>query len=310
MPNSKDDSQGLRDLVVTAVDAMRLDRYLRIIDESLTQGAIEKALRSGDIKIAGKKVKSNHRVQNGDVLTINRYFKISDQKKKAELSFDPGVISLAQKITSEYLLYEDENLIAINKPTKLPTQGGNKINISVDHALEYLNSKGYDLRLVHRLDRETSGILLLAKTRSAATRLAKAFENRRIMKKYLAVTHGKLKLKEEGRVESFLGKIEDKICEMSKNSPDAKLAVTDYKILDSNAEGFYLVEFTPMTGRMHQLRAHAAYSMGTPIVGDEKYGSNILDRRLLLHASEIEISEEIFGKKIKVKANVDKCFYL
>lgn len=293
---------------VKAEDSMRIDRYLRSIDENLTQGIIEKALRNGDIRISGKKIKSNHRVSDGDIITTSPYFQINEKKEKAIISFDPGVISLAEKMTSEYLLYEDENLMAINKPTKLPTQGGNKINISVDHAIEYLNSKGYDLRLVHRLDRETSGVLIIAKTRGAAARLAKAFENRRITKKYLAITHGSLKLAREGKIESFLGKLDDKICEISKTSPDAKFAVTDYKVISSNSNGYHLVEFNPLTGRMHQLRAHSSYSMGTPIVGDVKYGSNIESKRLLLHASELLISEEIFKKIILIKAKEDKCF--
>lgn len=287
----------MKEILVTIEEPMRLDRYLRTIDASLSQGIIEKALRSGDIKIDGKKITANFRVENGDIITVNKYFHINDAKNENTDSFDANVISLANKLISEYLIYDDENFMAINKPSKLSTQGGKNIKISVDHALSYLNSKGADLRLVHRLDRDTSGILLIAKTRSAANRLARAFEHHRIEKKYLTITYGKLK-SASGEISSFLLKINDKMGEVSEETPEAKLAISEYQLL-SNNNMFNLIEFSPKTGRMHQIRAHCAYSLKTPIIGDEKYGSTY-DSNLLLHAHKIFIHKEIFQKEISI----------
>ncbi len=296
----------MKEIIVNIEDPMRLDRYLRTIDASLTQGIIEKALRNGDIKIAGQKISSNYRVENGTTITINKYFHINDGISNLQGDFDSNVISLAKKLMLEYLIYEDENLIAINKPARLATQGGKNINISVDHALSYLNSIGHDLRLVHRLDRNTSGILLIAKTRRAATRLAKAFENHRIEKKYLAITYGKLK-NTSGTIRSFLTKIDDKMIEVSEETEDAKRAISDYVLLSSN-NGFNLIEFSPKTGRMHQIRAHCAYGLGTPIAGDEKYGDENSHNDLLLHAYKIFIHKEIFQKDILISQDPANAF--
>lgn len=287
----------MKEILVNIEEPMRLDRYLRTIDEGLTQGAIEKALRRGDIKIHGKKISANFRLENGNTITLNKYFHINDRKAENTDSFDANVISLANKLRSEYLIYEDENFMAINKPSRLSTQGGKNIKISVDHALSYLNFKGSDLRLVHRLDRDTSGILLIAKTRSAANRLARAFEHKRIEKQYLTITYGNLK-SNSGKISSFLVKINDKITEVAEATPESKLAISEYSLL-SNNDMFNLIEFSPKTGRMHQIRAHCAYSLKTAIIGDEKYGSTY-DSNLLLHAHKIFIHKEIFQKEISI----------
>jgi 23S rRNA pseudouridine955/2504/2580 synthase len=278
---------------------MRLDRYLRTIDPGLSQGLIEKATRQGDIKLNNAKVKTSDRVSAGDIILTNDYFTINHGPRKQEY-FDAAIVALADKITTIYKLYEDDNILVINKPSGLATQGGSNISLSIDHAIKYLNSKDYDLRLVHRLDRETSGVLVLAKSREAATIIGAALEQRVITKKYLAITHGSLK-SEKGMISSYLSKIHDKIYEVSKNDKDAKLAQTEYQLLKSKND-IHLIEFTPHTGRMHQIRCHAAYSLKTPIVGDKKYGSMIDHSNLCLHAASILIPAQIFGKEIVARA--------
>ncbi len=160
---------------------MRLDRYLRTIDPGLSQGLIEKATRQGDIKLNNAKVKTSDRVSAGDIILTNDYFTINQGPRKQEY-FDAAIVALAHKIINIYKLYEDDNILVINKPSGLATQGGSNISLSIDHAIKYLNSKDYDLRLVHRLDRETSGVLVLAKSREAATIIGSALEQRIITK--------------------------------------------------------------------------------------------------------------------------------
>ncbi len=296
----------MKEIIVANIeDPMRLDRYLKTIDPTLSQGLIEKALRQGDIRIKGLKIKSSQRVDRGDVISVKDYFKINEQDRP-EQHFSEGIIALANKIIGSYKLYEDDQILAINKPSGLATQGGSKINLSIDHALQYLNTQGYDLRLVHRLDRETSGVLLLAKTRRTATIIGEALENRTISKKYLAITHGFLRPEGssatiEGHISSYLAKIHDRIYEVKANHEDAKLAETSYRALSSK-DNIHLIEFMPHTGRMHQIRCHAAYSLKTPIVGDEKYGSSIKNAHLFLHASSIKIPDKVFGKEIVISA--------
>lgn len=297
----------MKEILVRLEENMRLDRYLRTIDSALSQGVIEKALRRGDIKVDGFKVTANFRVKNGSVISINKYFHINGNQGNEE-EFDTSTIVLANKLISEYLIYEDENFIAINKPAKLPTQGGKNIKISIDHALSYLNSNGYNLRLVHRLDRDTSGILLIAKTRTAANRLTRAFEHHRIEKQYLAITYGNLKLDSYGQIKSYLLKIGDKITDVSEETQDAKLAISSYELLSSSPM-FNLIGFYPKTGRMHQIRAHCAYNLQTPIVGDTKYGSLYESDNLLLHAYKILVHKEIFQKEILISLDPPEYFF-
>ena len=356
----------MKEIIVSNIEGpMRLDRYLKTIDPSLSQGIIEKALRQGDIRIDGAKIKANQRVERGDIISIKNYFKINEQDRP-EQHFSEGIIALANKMLGPYKLYENDQILAINKPSGLATQGGSKINLSIDHALQYLNTQGYDLRLVHRLDRETSGVLLLAKTRKTATIIGEALENRTISKKYLAITNGFLRhpgqvtseesnadqgarantalssqaneiLKrsnadqgssanaiseandsllmdtrlrgndKEGHISSYLAKVHDRIYEVKANHEDAKLAETSYKVLSSK-DNIHLIEFMPSTGRMHQIRCHAAYSLKTQIVGDDKYGSTIKNAHLFLHASNITIPAKIFRKEITISAELPNHF--
>lgn len=284
---------------------MRLDRYLRTIDPSLAQGIIEKALRNGDIKLASHaKLKASHRVQDGDIIFVSD--RLSIATKIVNQSFSESTIVLADKILGEYLLYEHPEFFVINKPASLATQGGSKIALSIDHALKYLNTLNNDLRLVHRLDKETSGLLLIAKNRLAATKLAKGFKDRIIKKKYLALVSGKVD-KQNGRIESSLLKIHDKMVQHDSG----KLAITDYKIMRIFAEkgiDIAMIEFLPQTGRMHQLRYHAA-EIGAPIIGDKKYGSKIYSANLMLHAASITIPKAIFDNEIIISAPLPMHFH-
>ena len=292
----------LRITIDTLESPMRVDRYLRIMNNTLTQGAIEKALRSGHIKIPGKKIQSNYRIDKGDVLLLADY--LLPATTKSTKQFSSNVIALAEKITGEYLLHEDDYFLVINKPTNLATQGGSKISISVDHALEYLNSTGYDLRIAHRLDKDTSGVLLITKTRRTATIIGKALENKCITKKYLAVLQGHV-ASPSGTIESYLSKIESGVITTTK--ANGKIAITQYKVI-KNHEDTTVVEFTPLTGRMHQLRCHAAFELKTPIVGDKKYGYDGNNDVLMLHAWHLTIPEEIFGTKYHFTAPIPKYF--
>lgn len=283
---------------------IRLDRYLKEINPNLTQGIIEKSLRKGDIKVNGAKAKASLRVKTGDTITSSRG-SLGDRQNLAtanELKHNSNAKILAQKLISKYKIFENKHFYAFNKPGGLATQGGSKISISLDDAFKILG-----LRLVHRLDKDTSGIILAAKTRDDAIILTKAFEERQFEKTYLACISPVIK-SDSGTIKSYVRKKDKHVMESIKHpSKDAVEAITHYENLCSK-QGASLVEFKPLTGRMHQLRLHAK-DLGSPIVGDKKYGGK-KDQNLMLHAHELKLHKSIYGKEITIKCELPEYFLI
>ncbi|WP_347938580.1 RluA family pseudouridine synthase [Rickettsia oklahomensis] len=283
----------------------RLDKYLKRLYPLLTQGVIEKALRQKYITVNAQKAEASLRVIDGDKIFISDKFNLP-VKQPEKLVFTDAEIKLAKKITTDYLIYEDDNLIAINKPIGLATQGGSKINLSIDSALKYLNYKGADFKLVHRLDKETSGLLLIAKNYLSSIKFHDAFKEKLVVKTYYAITYGK-PIKNVGEVRSNIEKSKGgtpKITDIE--SENGKFAITYYKLLKALDNNLFLVEFTPITGRMHQLRLHAKL-LGCPILGDDKYGDKDImpySKYMFLHANNICLYEKVFGKEINLEAKL------
>ncbi len=296
---------------------VRLDRYLKKIYPNLSQGVIEKALRLKQIKVNQQKALANLRVKNSDQISIDQFFVASDKSAetidKEEKFYSINVIKLATKLLNELLLYEDDNILAINKPNNLSSQGGSKIKLSINDALNYLNTKGHDLRLVHRLDKETSGCFILAKNYAASVKLGAAFKDKIISKTYHAITLGAPK-KSQGQISNLIAKARGGVFEsVVEDKIEGKLAITDYKLLKKYDDLAYL-EFKPLTGRMHQLRFHAK-TLGIPILGDRKYGNQnsvhnaaAMSDSMLLHAQQILIPKEIFSREIIIEAKLPKYF--
>lgn len=260
---------------------IRLDRYLRLLHPNLTQGVIEKNLRKGYIKVNNVKSSSNNRVKNGDEILLPDSLQ-HPQEEETNTIDNPAVIALSKKLLSENLIFTHQDFYAINKQAGIPVQGGNKVKFSIDDCFDYLKKSGHDLRLVHRLDQDTSGILLIARNREAAITLTSAFKNHLINKTYLAILAG-TPLNNEGTIENELM---------------GKFAHTNYQIMAS-CNNFSLIKFMPITGRTHQLRIHAL-DLGTYIVGDDKYGPQNQKTNLMLHAYKAELSADIFGESIEI----------
>jgi 23S rRNA pseudouridine955/2504/2580 synthase len=224
-------------------------------------------------------------------------------------------LSISAKIKKGYIrnlreniLYEDKNILIINKPIGLAVQGGSKVNISVDSLLPSLTPDGDELRLVHRIDKDTSGILLLARHKLAATKLTKMFEKKKIHKTYLALAVGKPKQK-SGTISLPLQKLRTKQnqekMQIAHSSKNAMEAITNYEMADYCGKNVSLMLLEPVTGRKHQLRAHLT-AVDLPILGDGKYGGrgafiDGLANKLHLHAWKIQI-DNFFGVKINIKA--------
>ncbi|AVP87671.1 ribosomal large subunit pseudouridine synthase [Candidatus Phycorickettsia trachydisci] len=265
---------------------VRLDRFLKRCYPLITQGVIQTLLRSKKVKVNSVRIKeASLRLNHGDKVEV---FANLDEYSQETEAINPLAKSLSQKLLGEYKIFENDNFLVINKPAKLATQGGTKINICIDDGLKYLNSLGSSLKLVHRLDKETSGLILIAKGYDAAAKLSYGFREKKIYKTYLALVKGTPKQK-QGII-----KIEDEI--------------TKYKLLEYDIiKDVSLIEFKPITGKEHQIRRHAL-EIGTYILGDKKYGPNQKDKYMMLHSAGITIDKEIFGSEYSFNIPLPKYF--
>lgn len=292
----------MKSYIVNTSQEIRLDRYIRRIVPSITQGVIEKSLRGAKILVNGKKAKSNLRLIDQDKVEIA--YNLLDEENEIKKSYSSAVISLADKLLGSYLIFKCKHFIAIDKPCGLAVQGGSKISLSIDDALGYMNqSQTEKYKLVHRLDKNTSGILLIAIGYENARILGDAFKDKEIKKTYHAVLCGVL-LKKHGVISNKISK-NDKEYEIVDINENGLIAETEYALLKTNQQ-YSLVEFKPKTGRTHQLRVHSKF-LACPILGDVKYGGDKYVR-MMLHASNISIPESIFGKSYNITSKMPNEF--
>jgi len=263
---------------------IRLDRWLKRHFPALNQGRVEKLLRTGQVRVDGGRAKANQRLEVGQIVRVppmegKNAPKVSKPKPERQLSDQE--IADVQKL----VMYKDEDLIALNKPHGLAVQGGTKTSKHLDGLLDGLRFGSPERpRLVHRLDRDTSGVIVVARTAKAAAVLAKAFQSRDMQKTYWALVMGYPE-HPAGTISAALAKSAASGRErMEWDDKEGKFAVTDYRIVDTAARRFTWLELSPRTGRTHQLRAHCLL-IGTPIVGDGKYAikQNHLDQVVDLH---------------------------
>ena len=259
---------------------MRIDRWTRLKIGKIPQGLIEKYLRSGKIKINKKKIKSSTKVKTNDIIDFfNLDFKETILQKK--IKFEPSKEII--KSNEDQIIDNNENFIVLNKSSGISVQGGTKSKKNlVDIFAKSEIFQGTKPYSVHRLDKDTSGVFIMAKTRESAQLLTSLFRLRKVHKTYLAICHGELN-KDSGEWNNDLVRFdgEKKIIEKAK---------TIYKVLDKNSEAS-LVELKPITGRKHQLRKQL-YALGQPIFGDIKYklsnSARGLNKNLMLHSYQIK----------------------
>jgi 23S rRNA pseudouridine955/2504/2580 synthase len=251
-------------------DNMRVDRFLEARFPGLSFSHIQRIVRKGELRVDGKRADSKDRLAAGQQIRIPP-LRLDASKVVGELSEAEAKTLAALKAMT---LYEDDDVLVLNKPAGLAVQGGSGTTRHVDQMLEVMrDAKGQKPRLVHRLDKETSGCLLVAKTRFAATQLTGAFRHRSARKIYWALVAGVPKPK-QGRISTFLAKEEsedDTIMRIAEHGEEgASHAVTYYAVVEASANKLAWVSLKPVTGRTHQLRAHMAH-IDHAIVGDPKY---------------------------------------
>lgn len=273
-------------------EGIRLDRWFKRHAPGLSQGELQKAARKGLLRLDGKKAKPSDTVLAGQELMV-KFIDMSEATKPAKPTSRLKVLSEHTiRETQSWVLWKNDQCLAINKPAGIAVQGGSGVTDHVDGRLGALQFDGWEApKLVHRLDRDTSGVLLLARSTKAASEIAKAFAGKHIQKIYWALIVG-VPDAYEGEIEGSLQKSDDEYEKMEVHE-EGKKAVTYYNVIEALGKRMALVELRPITGRTHQLRVHMA-EMGTPILGDGKYGGKAafvdgvdLPKQLHLHARQL-----------------------
>ena len=323
-------------------DGMRLDRWFKARFPDLPFGALQRLLRSGQIRVEGGRAKSSARLEAGQIIRIpplgSAASLVSDDSGGIKLAGETtrrssAAVAESTKGTSgraplakgtrasnedlaflkSIILYEDREMMVLNKPMGLAVQGGPGTTRHVDGMLEAMRDEdGQKPRLVHRLDKDTSGCLVIAKTRLAAATLAKTFRSRSARKIYWALVAGVPRTR-QGRISTYLAKGEgrdgvEKMRVANHGDEGADHALTYYAVVDQAAQKLAWLSLKPVTGRTHQLRAHAAH-IGHPIVGDPKYFDienwelpGGIQKKLHLLARRIVIPHPKTGKPVDVSA--------
>lgn len=281
---------GVKTVMVAAGDAdMRLDRWFKQHYPHLAFGRLQKLVRTGQVRVDGKRVKTSQRLEAGQTVRVPPMDEAEARK--------PGSISAEDAaFVRSLVVYKDTDILVVNKPAGLAVQGGTRTERHLDGMLDGLaNRSGERPRLVHRLDRDTSGVMMLARSREAAARVGQAFKAKETRKVYWAVTAG-VPEPREGEISMALSKAGGPGQERVVADPkDGKSAITWYKVIDVAGNKAALVALWPRTGRTHQLRAHMA-ALGAPIAGDGKYGGaeafltgEDFPKQVHLHAREIDL---------------------
>jgi 23S rRNA pseudouridine955/2504/2580 synthase len=268
-----------RTVAVAPTDAgMRLDRWLRQRFPGLAQGRVEKLLRTGQVRLDGRRAKANERLAPGQTVRLPPFIAETAAAPAPPAPAEPPASERETAELARRVLYRDEHVIALDKPVGMAVQGGPRTGRHLDALLDALRFGAPDRpRLVHRLDRDTSGVLLLARHAAAARALAAAFRGKAAAKLYWAIVVGVPK-PHQGKIDLPLAKKPgpggaEKMAAADRREAgdDRQRAVTLFRVIEPAGKRAAWVLLQPLTGRTHQLRAHCA-AIGTPILGDGKYG--------------------------------------
>lgn len=284
--------------IESELQGQRIDNFLRTRLKGAPKTLIYRILRKGQVRVNKKRIKPDYRLQAGDLVRVPP-LRLSEEKPQATVSDN------LKELIEAAILFEDNDLIVLNKPSGLAVHGGSGISLGLIESIRQIRPEVKFLELVHRLDRDTSGCIMVAKKRSALRFLHAALQAKKITKIYHALVEGKWSTRKT-KVDAPLQKNELKSGErVVKAHPMGKVSLTEYKVLQRFGGFATLVEARPITGRTHQIRVHCQFA-GHPIIGDDKYGTDEMNRemkgygirRLFLHAAELRVPMPSGGRKI------------
>jgi 23S rRNA pseudouridine955/2504/2580 synthase len=287
-------------------DGLRLDRWLKKYYPALPHTLVQKLVRTGQVRVDGGRMKADARLTAGQEIRIPTHFAAPPAEAVPSLKPPPGLSKADRDFIERMIVFENDVIVVLNKPYGIAVQGGTKTSRHIDGLLAGMADRfgGERPRLVHRLDRDTSGILLVAKDRQTAARLGHLFQTRSVQKIYWAVTCGVPK-PPQGKIEAPLvksaGPEGDRVRKARPGEQDlAQHATTYYSVIDRVLQKLAWVSLKPVTGRQHQLRAHMNI-LGTPILGDQKYGDvadlpmDGIENKLHLHARRLTLKDAKAG---------------
>lgn len=284
-------------------DGVRLNRWFLKYYPGLSLGRLNKLLRTKQIKVNGGRVEAATKLEVGQEIRLPPLD--NEQQTEGKKDF---VSARDVAFMQSLVIFKDKNILVLNKPSGLAVQGGTNTDRHVDGMLDALKFEAAEKpRLVHRIDKNTSGLLVLARNRKYAELLTKAFREHQLQKTYLAFCIG-VPRQHEGEIKGRLLKVGEK----SVIDRDGKEAVTLYKVLDTAGNKFSLIAASPLTGRTHQIRAHLE-SIGCPIAGDDRYYGEVRQKfsifadKLYLHAYKINLSA-LYNKKQEITAGLPDYF--
>ncbi|MFO1186452.1 MAG: RluA family pseudouridine synthase [Alphaproteobacteria bacterium] len=244
---------------------LRLDRWFKRHHPGLTHAYLEKLLRTGAIRLDGRRAKSSDRIEAGQKILVPAFVAAAPGTSGASAPSDEDA-----RLIRKLIIAEEADFFVLNKPPGLAVQGGSGTRRHIDGMLGALTKGRHRPRLVHRLDRDTSGVLLVARTAASAAALSKLFQARKVTKLYWALVHG-VPNPREGEIDMPLAKFGPRGQEKMRVEEGGQRAFTRYRVVDAAGQKVAWVALEPITGRTHQLRAHMA-ALGHPILGDPKYG--------------------------------------
>ena len=290
---------------------MRLDRWFRVRYPDVTHGYLQKLLRSGQVRVDSRRVQANDRLEAGQQVRVPKAVRLPP-KAKPSLKPPPGLSKADRDFIERMILFEDDHVVVLNKPFGIAVQGGTGTRRHIDGLLAGMVDRFGDRpRQVHRHDRDTTGVLLVAKRREGAAKLGRIFQTRSAAKTYWALVKG-VPRPHQGKLEAALVKAAgpdgDRVRKALPGEQDKAMhATTHYSVIDRVGQKAAWVSLKPVTGRQHQLRAHMDV-IGHPIVGDNKYEGGLIlpveeiEPKLHLHARRLVLPHPAGGDKIDVSA--------
>ncbi|WJG25253.1 23S rRNA pseudouridine(955/2504/2580) synthase RluC [Vibrio furnissii] len=282
----------------------RIDNFLRNQLKSIPKSVVYRILRKGEVRVNKKRVKAEYKLEAGDIVRVPP---VTIDVKEDEVAAPSTKLNKVAEL-EHCILYEDDHMLVLNKPSGTAVHGGSGLKFGAIEALRALRPQARFLELVHRIDRDTSGILLIAKKRSALRQLQSQFREKTVQKYYFALVMGEWKSQCKAVNAPLL---KNEVNSIVRVNPNGKPSETRFKILEKFADAT-LVQASPITGRTHQIRVHTQY-VGHPIAWDDRYGDRRFDAytaqfgidRLFLHAANIQFTHPASGEKMEINAPLD-----